>query len=105
MRERSNTEEIVMNTKTLSSGFALPAATLVTVLIATALAPTTASANGLGGLHSTFRESGDGLSSNFMNNSGNGVGAFRNEQTLTIRSQSSGAGAGKITFNPFSATR
>jgi hypothetical protein len=27
------------------------------------------------------------------------------EQTLNIGSQSSGAGAGKVTFNPFSVTR
>lgn len=31
--------------------------------------------------------------------------AFDIEQTLNIGSQSSGAGAGKVTFNPFSITR
>ena len=32
-------------------------------------------------------------------------GSFDIEQTLTIGSQSTGAGAGKVTFNPFSITR
>jgi type VI protein secretion system component Hcp len=31
--------------------------------------------------------------------------SFEGEQTLNIGSQSSGAGAGKVTFNPFSITR
>jgi hypothetical protein len=31
--------------------------------------------------------------------------SFDIEQTLSIGSQSSGAGAGKVTFNPFSITR
>ena len=31
--------------------------------------------------------------------------SFDTEQTLNIGSQSTGAGAGKITFNPFSITR
>jgi hypothetical protein len=32
-------------------------------------------------------------------------GSFDIEQTLNIGSQSTGAGAGKVTFNPFSNTR
>jgi hypothetical protein len=34
-----------------------------------------------------------------------GGSAFDIEQTLNIGSQSTGAGAGKVTFNPFSITR
>jgi hypothetical protein len=36
---------------------------------------------------------------------GNTVASADIEQTLNIGSQSSGAGAGKVTFNPFSITR
>jgi type VI protein secretion system component Hcp len=45
------------------------------------------------------------LTPNELDQVSGGKGTFDIEQTLNIGSQSTGAGAGKVTFNPFSITR
>ena len=53
-------------------------------------------------------QSQDELSEHDLDQASGGAGesfSFDIEQTLNIGSQSTGAGAGKVTFNPFSITR
>ena len=45
------------------------------------------------------------LTEDELNTVAGGTDSFDIEQVLNIGSQTSGAGAGKITFNPFSITR
>jgi hypothetical protein len=51
------------------------------------------------------RETMNEIAINELDQVSGGKSTFDVEQTLNIGSQSSGAGAGKVTFNPFSITR
>lgn len=71
---------------------------------------------GMGALTMNDKQSGNKLTQNATKpakeelneqdlNKVSGGGSFDIEQVLNIGSQSSGAGAGKVTFNPFSIKR